>query len=150
MLAAFKKQGFYTTFKGEKIYQQDFKHVYVAGGTAPLSWDFDNLANKPELELKDPDGDGIYEATLTLNQPAAAKTTAAQLEKDHQHRRLSAVQLPTTRWPMPSTTWPWKKPAAPWSPTAPSAPARSGPASGRATSATASSWRRPRCSPKWP
>ncbi|GAC1587903.1 MAG: hypothetical protein NVS3B25_04200 [Hymenobacter sp.] len=78
VLAAFKKQGFYTTFKGDKLYQQDFKHVYVAGGTAPLSWDFDNLVNKPELELKDPDGDGIYEVLLTLNQPAAAKTTATR------------------------------------------------------------------------
>ncbi|GAB3295136.1 hypothetical protein GCM10027511_08670 [Hymenobacter humi] len=78
VLAAFKKQGYYTTFKGEKLYQQDFKHVFVAGGTAPLSWDFDNLVNKPELELKDPDGDGIYEVTLVLNQPQAAKTTAGE------------------------------------------------------------------------
>lgn len=78
VLAAFKKQGYYTTSKGDKLYQQDFKHVYVAGGTAPLSWDFDNLVNKPELELKDPDGDGIYEVSLLLNQPAAAKTTAGQ------------------------------------------------------------------------
>ncbi|WP_426061739.1 MGH1-like glycoside hydrolase domain-containing protein [Hymenobacter sp. B1770] len=78
VLAAFKKQGYYTTFKGDKLYQQDFKHVYIAGGTEPLSWDFDNLANKPELEMKDPDGNGIYEVTLTLNQPAAAKTTAQQ------------------------------------------------------------------------
>ncbi len=81
VLADFKKQGFYTMFKGDKLYQQDFKHVYVAGGTAPLSWDFDNLTNKPELEMKDPDGDGIYEATLTLNQPAATKTTAASWKK---------------------------------------------------------------------
>jgi hypothetical protein len=81
VLAAFKKDGYYTTFRGDKIYQQDFKHVYVAGGTAPLSWDFDNLTNKPELELTDPDGDGIYEATLMLNQPTAAKTTAASWRK---------------------------------------------------------------------
>ncbi|SFQ51808.1 alpha-L-rhamnosidase-related protein [Hymenobacter arizonensis] len=78
VLAAFKKQGYYTTFKGDKLYQQDFKHVYIAGGTEPLSWDFDNLVNKPELEMKDPDGNGIYEVTLNLNQPAAAKTTAQQ------------------------------------------------------------------------
>jgi hypothetical protein len=78
VLAAFKKQGYYTTFKGEKLYQQDFKHVFVAGSAAPLSWDFDNLVNKPELELKDADGDGIYEVTLVLNQPQAAKTTAGQ------------------------------------------------------------------------
>jgi hypothetical protein len=77
VLDAFKKQGYYTTFKGDKLYKQDFKQVVVAGNTAPLSWDFDNLVNKPELELHDPDGDGIYEVALTLNPPAAAKTTAA-------------------------------------------------------------------------
>jgi hypothetical protein len=77
VLADFKKQGYFTTFKGEKIYREDFRQVFVAGGTAPLSWDFDNLVNKPGLELKDIDGDGIYEVTLTLNQPQAAKTTAS-------------------------------------------------------------------------
>ncbi|WP_238388178.1 MGH1-like glycoside hydrolase domain-containing protein [Hymenobacter sediminis] len=81
VLAAFKKDGFYTTFKGEKLYQQDFKHVYVAGDTAPMSWDFDNLVNKPELEMTDADGDGIYEVTLTLNQPASVQTTAQRWEK---------------------------------------------------------------------
>ena len=81
VLEAFAKQGFYTTFKGEKIYKQDFKKVFVAGTPAPLSWDFDNLVNKPELEMHDPDGKGIYEVTLTLNQPAAAKTTAQQWKK---------------------------------------------------------------------
>ncbi|MFD1874069.1 MGH1-like glycoside hydrolase domain-containing protein [Hymenobacter bucti] len=81
VLDAFKKQGYYVTSKGDKIYKQDFKQVFVAGNTAPLSWDFDNLANKPELELHDPDGDGIYEVTLMLNQPAAAKTTASSWQK---------------------------------------------------------------------
>jgi hypothetical protein len=81
VLQAFEKQGYYTTFKGEKIYKQDFKKVFVAGNAAPLSWDFDNLVNKPELEMHDPDGDGIYEVTLTLNQPAAAKSTAASWKK---------------------------------------------------------------------
>ncbi|GAA4504482.1 hypothetical protein GCM10023172_30740 [Hymenobacter ginsengisoli] len=81
VLDAFAKQGYYTTFKGEKIYKQDFKKVLVAGTPAPLSWDFDNLVNKPDLEMHDPDGDGIYEVTLTLNQPEAAKTTAQQWKK---------------------------------------------------------------------
>ncbi|AMR26804.1 glycogen debranching protein [Hymenobacter psoromatis] len=81
VLDAFKKQGFYTTYKGEKLYKQDFKKVFVAGEQAPLSWDFDNLVNKPELEMHDPDGDGIYEVTLTLNAPATAKTTAQQWQK---------------------------------------------------------------------
>ena len=81
VLAALKKQGYYTTYQGDKLYQQDFKHVYVAGGTAPLSWDFDNLVNKPELELKDPDGDGIYEVTLLLNAPRNAKSTAGRWQQ---------------------------------------------------------------------
>lgn len=81
VLAAFQKAGFYTTFKGEKIYRADFKRVFVAGDTAPLSWDFDNLVNKLELELKDADGNGIYEATLVLNAPQDAKTTAQEWEQ---------------------------------------------------------------------
>jgi hypothetical protein len=81
VLQAFEKQGYYTTYKGEKLYKQDFKKVFVAGEQAPLSWDFDNLVNKPELEMHDPEGDGIYEVTLTLNQPAAAKSTAASWKK---------------------------------------------------------------------
>ncbi|MGI4866609.1 MAG: MGH1-like glycoside hydrolase domain-containing protein [Janthinobacterium lividum] len=81
VLEAFKKQGYYTTYKGDKLYKQDFKQVFVAGNTAPLSWDFDNLVNKPELEMHDPDGDGIYEVTLTLNAPTDVKTTATSWKK---------------------------------------------------------------------
>jgi hypothetical protein len=81
VLEAFKKQGFYTTYRGEKLYKEDFKHVFVAGNAAPLTWNFDNLANKPELELNDSDGDGIYEVTLTLNAPADAKITATSWQK---------------------------------------------------------------------
>lgn len=69
VLDAFNKDGFFTTFNGDKIYKQDFKGVWVAGNTAPLIWDFDNLVNRPELKLQDADGDGIYETTLTLNDP---------------------------------------------------------------------------------
>ncbi|WP_224997057.1 glycogen debranching protein [Cesiribacter sp. SM1] len=73
---AFSKQGFYRTHSGEKIYEEDFKGVYVAGGTAPMVWDFDNLANFPQLEMKDPDGDRIYELTLPMNAPDQKKSTA--------------------------------------------------------------------------
>jgi len=84
VLKQFADQGFYTTFKGDKIYKDDFKGVYVAGNTAPMIWDFDNLVNRPELQLKDADGDGIYETTLTLNSKQESKQTAAswQLTKD--------------------------------------------------------------------
>lgn len=84
VLSAFNSDGFYTTFDGTKIYKADFKGVFVAGSISPLIWDFDNLANHKELELKDPDGDGIYTLTLEMNKPQQQKTTAAQwkLSKD--------------------------------------------------------------------
>ncbi len=69
----FSELGFYTSVKGDKIYKEDFKAVYVAGNTLPMTWDFDNLKNRPELELKDPDGDGIFETTLILNDQADVK-----------------------------------------------------------------------------
>lgn len=76
VLAAFQRQGFYPLYNGQKLYKDDFKHVFVAGNTAPLSWDFDNLINKPQLELTDPDHDGIYETTVLLNAHSDQKTTA--------------------------------------------------------------------------
>ncbi|MFT2011349.1 MGH1-like glycoside hydrolase domain-containing protein [Pontibacter sp. 13R65] len=80
VLEALNTKGFYTTYDGTTIHKDDFKSVFVAGNTAPMMWDFDNLVNRPELEMKDPDGDGIYEAILTLNAPADAKTTASRWE----------------------------------------------------------------------
>ncbi|MCB9014978.1 MAG: glycogen debranching protein [Lentimicrobiaceae bacterium] len=67
VLGDFEKEGFYTLFNGQRFYKDDFKGVYIAGGSAPLSWDFENLYTVPAYELKDPDGDGIFETTLLLN-----------------------------------------------------------------------------------
>jgi hypothetical protein len=78
VLAAFQRQGFYQLYNGQKLYKDDFKQVFVAGNTAPLSWDFDNLHTKPQLELTDPDGNGIYETTVVLNAHSDQKTTAAR------------------------------------------------------------------------
>ncbi|GAC1313726.1 MAG: hypothetical protein NVSMB24_37380 [Mucilaginibacter sp.] len=77
VLKAFKDQGYYTCFNGDKIYRSDFKGVFVAGNIMPMIWDFNNLASHPELELKDPDGDGIYETTLVLNKPEDENKTAS-------------------------------------------------------------------------
>ena len=84
ILSAFKKDGYYTFYNGEKLYKEDFKAIHVAGGTAPMTWDFNNLHQRPELELKDPDGDGIYETVLTLNVHDEKKALAGQwkLSKD--------------------------------------------------------------------
>lgn len=80
----FDKLGYYTTFNGNKIYKEDFKGIYVAGTAAPMIWDFDNLVNHPQLQLKDDDGDHIYETTLLLNAKEDEKKTDAhwQLTKD--------------------------------------------------------------------
>ncbi|AKQ46615.1 glycogen debranching protein [Rufibacter radiotolerans] len=77
VLEAFQQKGFYTSFNGDKIYREDFKGVFVAGGTAPLTWDFDNLHNYQQLELKDPDKDGIYELELVFNPDQDGTATAS-------------------------------------------------------------------------
>ncbi|MEA5006116.1 MAG: hypothetical protein VB022_06845 [Rikenellaceae bacterium] len=64
---AFDKDGYYTLFNGDRLYQKDLKNIFIAGSSTPLIWDFNNLYCHPELELKDPDGDRIYETTLIMN-----------------------------------------------------------------------------------
>jgi hypothetical protein len=78
VLKQFEQNGFYTCFNGTKIYKQDFKGVYIAGGTLPMTWDFDNLVNHSNLQLKDNDGDGIYETELILNAKQDQKKIASQ------------------------------------------------------------------------
>ena len=76
IFAAFSKQGYYVFYNGDKLYKSDFKAVFVAGNQAPMIWDFNNLIGRPGLELKDPDGDGIYETRLILNQDTEKGNTA--------------------------------------------------------------------------
>lgn len=84
VLKELKNKGYYTTFSGEKIFKEDFKNVYIAGATAPMVWDFDNLYQRSELQLRDEDGDGIYETTLTFNAKKDQKKTEGtwQLTRD--------------------------------------------------------------------
>lgn len=63
VLDAFEEQGYYETYDGDRIAEEQFKGVYIAGASSPLSWDFDNL----EHQLTDSDGDGIYTITLNFN-----------------------------------------------------------------------------------
>jgi hypothetical protein len=64
-------------YTGEKLDSADFKGVFIAGNSAPLIWDFNNLHNQQELQLRDPDGDGIFETTLIMNAKSNEKQTAA-------------------------------------------------------------------------
>lgn len=97
ILKQFTEKGFYTTYNGVKIYKEDFKGIFIAGGTAPLIWDFDNLQTHPELQLQDEDGDGIYEITLILNKHSDEKHTDAEwtLTKD-----VSAYPVYTSAYPI--------------------------------------------------
>jgi len=67
VFAQFEKNGYFTNFNGTKIFKADFKAVYVVGNTVPMVWNFDNLTTHSDLQLTDPDGDGIYEVVLKLN-----------------------------------------------------------------------------------
>jgi hypothetical protein len=95
VLHELKTKGYYTTFKGDKIYQTDFKGVYVAGSTAPMTWDFDNLVNRPKSKLNDDDGDGIYEVVLKLNSEEEAAGTASSWKVS---RNLSAFPRYTSEY----------------------------------------------------
>ena len=64
VLEAFERDGYYQSTYGEPVEADEFRGVYVAGSENPLSWDF-NAFNESQ-RLTDPDGDGIYEVTLTF------------------------------------------------------------------------------------
>jgi len=66
VLNAFKEKGFYTLYNEETIKADDFKGVFLAGRTQPLSWEFANLTQRPEFMLRDTDGDGIYEISINV------------------------------------------------------------------------------------
>lgn len=84
VMKQFNDKGYYTTINGDKIFKEDFKGVFVAGATAPMTWDFDNIMNREDLKLTDPDADGIFEVTLVLNKQSDEKHTDAEwkLSKD--------------------------------------------------------------------
>ena len=68
MLKAFADSGSYVTPMGDRIYEDDFKGLWIAGSVEPMNWDFENLWNSTDRKLEDR-GDGIFEATLTLAPP---------------------------------------------------------------------------------
>lgn len=73
----FRDKGYFQTYNGTRIYKDDFKAVYIAGNTTPLTWDFDNLHNYKSLQLHDPDGDHIFEVKLVLNSQKDKQVTNA-------------------------------------------------------------------------
>lgn len=67
VLNQMNNKGYYQAWSGEIIRKSEFDGVYIAGGSAPLSWDFSSLTNESAYKLTDEDGDGIYEANIIFN-----------------------------------------------------------------------------------
>lgn len=87
VLKSFEEFGYFETVHGDRIAKEDFKSVAIAGGSAPLRWDFENLGGLSHEALTDKDGDGIYESEVVLNPYDASvkKEHAWQLEGDIGH-----------------------------------------------------------------
>lgn len=66
MLKSFDEKGLFVTATNDTIYRDDFKGLWIAGGVEPLTWDFENLYGKHDRKFTDR-GDGIFEATVTMN-----------------------------------------------------------------------------------
>lgn len=67
VLDAFKRQGYFTLQSGTKLKKEDFKGVWVAGNTSPLTWEFGDLAKNKNLQLHETHEAGIYEVKLMFN-----------------------------------------------------------------------------------
>ncbi len=84
VLKAFEDKGYYDDVTGNRIYKADFKGLFIAGDTYPLSWDFENLAGNGQLKMLDPDGDGIFENEMVFNvyDPSAHTSSEWKLKND--------------------------------------------------------------------
>jgi len=66
VLQSLRAKGYYDPPLGARVTGAAPLHVYVLGEPAPLSWDYATLKPGIVAELHDPDGDGIYEATVPI------------------------------------------------------------------------------------
>lgn len=66
VLRAMKANGFYAPNLGARIKRGQLARVYVVGDPEPLTWNYAALHPGSPLELRDGDGNGIYEGTVPL------------------------------------------------------------------------------------
>ena len=82
----FKDLGYFVLFNGEKFYAKEFKGLFIAGSTLPLSWNFSTLINMPEFQLQDSNNDGIYDIKINISKYQTVDDTRFsnqwKLEKD--------------------------------------------------------------------
>jgi hypothetical protein len=66
VLKSFSEKGFYITPTGDKIFENEFEGLFIAGNTEPLSWNFGEIQKNEKYQLTDPDNDGIYECDIVF------------------------------------------------------------------------------------
>ncbi len=66
VVRSLRQRGYYDPPLGARIRRGELRHVYVLGDPEPLTWDYAALRPGSPLELDDPDGDGIYEGTVSI------------------------------------------------------------------------------------
>lgn len=94
VMDAFNRDGYFTDFNGDKLYKSDFKGVWIAGGTVPMSWDFENLPSRENLRLTDNDGDGIFSCELIFNVYDPSKHTSSAKEMTADLSRYPSLKSP--------------------------------------------------------
>ncbi len=84
VLKDLEDKGYYDDVLGNRIYKADFKGLYIAGDTYPLSWDFENLEGNEQLKMQDTNSDGIYENEMIFNvyDPSAHTSSEWKLKND--------------------------------------------------------------------
>lgn len=86
-----RARGYYDPPLGARITHRDIR-VYVLGDPEPLTWDYAALRHGSPLELKDADGDGIYEGTVAI-------ATEYTRPRDDEGRALWARRLDLDGFP---------------------------------------------------
>jgi len=83
ILSDFGAEGFTVTPTGDTIRAEEFRGLYIAGSTPPLTWNWGQEALDPNLTFADQDGDSIFELTVTFEPPGASGSERSwQLTQD--------------------------------------------------------------------
>lgn len=83
ILKDFELHGFTITATGDTIYQTDFDGLYIAGGTAPLHWLWEDSVEMEQFKFADTDADSIYELSILFDPGAGiVKERKWQLSAD--------------------------------------------------------------------
>ncbi len=92
VINSFDEKGYFEANNGQKIYQEDYNGIYIAGNLAPLGWDFDNLNGRADRQLMDNNNDGIFEITLSLNPYNPDDFTAKEWKLQHDLSKYPQLQ----------------------------------------------------------